>query len=72
MHGDYKGQLGDYYKQNNIRFLYSDFTDPNSFRVSLENDYDDVYMLASMIGVNNTLEPHEIIRVNITQNLQYT
>ncbi|MDP2423206.1 MAG: NAD-dependent epimerase/dehydratase family protein [Bacteroidales bacterium] len=49
---------------NNIRLIREDFTDPKQFN-KLEEGYDDFYMLASMIGVNNTLEmPHEIIRVN--------
>lgn len=51
-------------KKNNIKLLKSDFTNPNSFDL-LDIEYDDFYMLASMIGVDNTLEiPHEIIRVN--------
>ena len=42
----------------------SDFTKSESFDL-LDKSYDDFYMLASMIGVDNTLEiPHEIIRVN--------
>jgi UDP-glucose 4-epimerase len=49
---------------NNIRLLKEDFTDPLKFSL-LDNFYDDFYMLASMIGVNNTLQnPHEVIRVN--------
>jgi nucleoside-diphosphate-sugar epimerase len=47
-----------------IRLIKGDFASPALFD-TLETDYDDFYMLASMIGVNNTLEiPHEIIRVN--------
>ena len=54
----------NFVKDNNIKLLKSDFTEKSSFK-KLENSYDDFYMLASMIGVNNTLEnPHEIIRVN--------
>ena len=49
---------------NNIKLIKADFTEKLSFNL-LDNDYEDFYMLASMIGVNNTLEnPHEIIRVN--------
>jgi len=49
---------------SDIKLIKGDFTNPVMFD-SLEKDYDDFYMLASMIGVNNTLEiPHEIIRVN--------
>lgn len=47
-----------------IKLIKEDFTDKTMFEL-LDKDYDDFYMLASMIGVNNTLEiPHEIIRVN--------
>ncbi len=49
---------------NQIRLVREDFTDSIQFE-KLDEAYDDFYMLASMIGVNNTLEmPHEIIRVN--------
>ena len=49
---------------SNIKVIKGDFTDSKMFK-SLDSNYDDFYMLASMIGVNNTLEnPHEIIRVN--------
>ena len=51
-------------EENNIKLVKADFTDKSSYDL-LEKEYDDFYMLASMIGVNNTLEnPHEIIRVN--------
>ena len=51
-------------KSSNIKLIKGDFTDAALFD-SLDKDYEDFYMLASMIGVNNTLEiPHEIIRVN--------
>lgn len=50
--------------KNKIKLFKADFTDYSSFDL-LDKKYDDFYMLASMIGVNNTLEnPHEIIRVN--------
>lgn len=64
VHGDYKGELAAYYAQNGVTFIEEDFTQQESFD-KLDDAYDDVYMLASMIGVNNTLEnPHEVIRVN--------
>lgn len=51
-------------KSESIKLIKGDFTIPSMFD-SLDKDYEDFYMLASMIGVNNTLEiPHEIIRVN--------
>ena len=47
-----------------IKILEGDFTMPSAFE-QLQKDYDYVYMLASVVGVNNTLEiPHEIIRIN--------
>jgi len=51
-------------KNENIKFFKGDFTNPRSFD-QLEDNYDYVYMLASMVGVDyvNTI-PHEIIRVN--------
>lgn len=54
----------EFVKKNNIRLIKSDFSNPSSFDL-LDDNYDDFYMLASMIGVNKTLEiPHEIIRIN--------
>ena len=54
----------NFISDNNIKLFKADFTEKSSFDL-LEDKYDDFYMLASMIGVNNTLEnPHEIIRVN--------
>tara|TARA_B100001059_G_scaffold231633_1_gene267834 strand:+ start:28584 stop:29612 length:1029 start_codon:yes stop_codon:yes gene_type:complete len=64
IHNQLDEELKFFYKKNNIRLLYEDFTNPRQFD-KLENEYDDFYMLASMIGVNYTLEnPHEVIRVN--------
>ena len=51
-------------KKHKIKLIEGDFTQQKAFK-KLEDDYDYVYMLASVVGVNNTLEiPHEIIRVN--------
>ena len=56
--------FNDFTKKNNIKVINMDFTNSKSFDL-LEKKYDYFYMLASMIGVNNTLEnPHEVIRVN--------
>ena len=64
IHNQFDKELKVFYKKNNIRLLYEDFTEPIQFD-KLENEYDDFYMLASMIGVNYTLKnPHEVIRVN--------
>lgn len=49
---------------HDITLIEGDFTNTATFNC-LEQDYDQVYMLASVVGVNNTLEiPHEIIRIN--------
>ena len=54
----------DLLSRKNVKLVESDFTDALSFE-KLDNDYDYVYMLASVVGVNNTLSiPHEIIRIN--------
>ncbi len=63
-----RGQKDEYLlallENKEIRLLDGDFTDPAAYN-ELDNDYDYVYMLASVVGVNNTLEiPHEIIRIN--------
>ena len=48
----------------NIKVIKADFTIPSSFDL-LDNEYDQLYMLAAVVGVNNTLErPHEVIRIN--------
>jgi len=47
-----------------ITFLKEDFSSMSSF-ITLDTDYDQVYMLASVVGVNNTIEnPNEVVRVN--------
>tara|TARA_Y100001970_G_scaffold159011_1_gene194511 strand:+ start:28133 stop:29155 length:1023 start_codon:yes stop_codon:yes gene_type:complete len=57
-------EFNSFIKKNNILLFNEDFTDYSQFD-KLDDNYDDFYMLASMIGVNNTLNnPHEIIRVN--------
>jgi UDP-glucose 4-epimerase len=51
-------------KKYNIKVIKGDFTIPSSFDL-LDNEYDQLYMLAAVVGVNNTLEkPHEVIRIN--------
>tara|TARA_Y100001968_G_C19353870_1_gene716162 strand:- start:157 stop:1170 length:1014 start_codon:yes stop_codon:yes gene_type:complete len=63
-----RGQLDNYIldliSHKNVKFIEGDFTLSSSFNL-LDNNYDYVYMLASIVGVNNTLEkPDQIIRVN--------
>ena len=51
-------------ENNDITFIEADFTEKDSFSL-LDDDYDQLYMLASMVGVENTLtHPHEVIRIN--------
>lgn len=48
----------------NLRIIESDFTIQNSFS-NLDQEYDYVYMLASVVGVNKCIEnPLEVIRIN--------
>lgn len=51
-------------QHKSINLIKDDFTEPQAFD-GLEKDFDFVYMLASVVGVNNTLDhPDEVIRVN--------
>ncbi len=56
--------LEDLETNHGVKIISGDFTLPTAFD-SLEKDYDFVYMLASVVGVDyvNTI-PHEIIRIN--------
>ena len=63
-----RGQLDNYMldliSNENVKFIEGDFTITSSFNL-LDNNYDHVYMLASIVGVNNTMEiPDQILRVN--------
>ncbi len=47
-----------------IKVVTDDFTKPEAFS-ELDNDFDYVYMLASVVGVEYTMKmPHELIRIN--------
>lgn len=47
-----------------LTIIEDDFTDPKAYE-KLDTDYDELYMMAAIVGVNNTLErPDEVIRVN--------
>lgn len=51
-------------EENNIKIVSADFTNPSAFD-ELEKDYDYVYMLASVVGVEYTQKiPNELIRIN--------
>ena len=48
----------------NINYIEKDFTSSGTFE-TLDKDFDFVYMLASVVGVNNALDnPDEVIRIN--------
>lgn len=50
--------------KHNINVVAGDYTDPKTFDL-LDSEYDQVYMLASVVGVDNANSiPHEIIRIN--------
>ncbi len=50
--------------KHHIRVIAGDYTDPRAFD-QLGESYDQVYMLASVVGVDNANSiPHEIIRIN--------
>jgi UDP-glucose 4-epimerase len=62
--GKKDADLMDLVNRFGVKIIEGDFTKPSAFK-QLQKDYDYVYMLASVVGVNNTLEiPHEIIRIN--------
>jgi nucleoside-diphosphate-sugar epimerase len=62
--GKIDDELAALVQQYDIKIIAGDFTDPKVFE-QLEQDYNYVYMLASVVGVDivNTI-PHEIIRIN--------
>jgi UDP-glucose 4-epimerase len=62
--GQMDEDLSTLIEKYNIKVIKGDFTLPQTYD-DLESDYHFVYMLASVVGVNNTLQiPHEIIRIN--------
>ena len=62
--GKMDDSLSSLIKHSNVDFIQGDFTDEKSFQ-KLDKDYDYLYMLAAIVGVNNTLnKPSEIIRIN--------
>jgi UDP-glucose 4-epimerase len=51
-------------EEHDIKVISADFTESSSFDL-LEKDYDQVYMLASVVGVEYTSKiPNELIRIN--------
>ena len=64
----FRGKMDDQLKalvdENNIKVVSADFTEAASFD-QLDKDYDHIYMLASVVGVEYTHKiPNELIRIN--------
>src|SRR5690625_2499984 len=62
------GRLEEYFpdpeERSMLKVIEADFSSGDSYRL-LDDDYDHVYMLAAVVGVNRTLsEPEEVIRIN--------
>ena len=54
----------------NLKILQGDFTTAEAF-TNLDEGYDELYMLAAIVGVNRTLaNPEEVIRVNTNLTMQ--
>ena len=49
---------------DNLEILTADFSDPSAFEI-LRESYEELYMLAAVVGVNRTLKnPEEVVRIN--------
>ena len=69
--GQMDSSLKELLKKENVTFIEGDFTNNDDFSM-LNKEYDYLYMLAAVVGVNNTLKmPSEIIRINtkLTMNV---
>lgn len=57
-------QLESLITEHNVKLVTADFTDAAAYD-QLADDYNEVYLLASVVGVKYTEEiPHELIRIN--------
>lgn len=62
--GKQDGLFTELVSKHGIKVIPGDYTDPAAFD-KLDSAYDQVYMLASVVGVDNANSiPHEIIRIN--------
>lgn len=64
----YRGRLEEYFpnpaEREALTVIEDDFSRPEAYE-QLGQDYDQVYMMAAIVGVNRTLEhPEEVMRVN--------
>ena len=51
-------------QKHNIEVIEADFSYPEAYE-KLGNEYDQVYMMAALVGVDNAnTQPHEVIRIN--------
>ncbi len=56
-------------QHHGITLIEDDFSTPEAYH-RLENEYDQVYMLAALVGVDNANSmPHEVIRINTALTL---
>lgn len=56
--------LNDVNKSSRLKLVINDFTKVSAFQ-ELNDTYDEIYMLAALVGVNKTLNnPEEVIRIN--------
>ena len=56
-------------KGKNIKVIEADFSTPEAYDL-LDADYDQVYMMAALVGVDNAnSKPHEVIRINTALTL---
>jgi len=62
--GQKDDELNEVTSKYSIKLIEGDFANPKKFLL-LDKQYDYVYMLASVVGVNRCInEPHEVIRIN--------
>ena len=62
--GQNDDELNEVVTKYSIKLIQGDFVDSKNFLL-LDKQYDYVYMLASVVGVNRCInEPHEVIRIN--------
>ncbi|TQE98575.1 MAG: NAD-dependent epimerase/dehydratase family protein [Spiribacter salinus] len=69
----YRGRLEQYFpdpaERARLTVVEDDFAEPAAYE-RLDCEYDQVYMMAAIVGVNRTLEhPEEVIRVNTALTL---
>ena len=69
----YRGRLEEYFpdpdERARLTVIEDDFSQPSAYE-RLADNYDHVYMMAAIVGVNRTLEhPDEVIRVNTALTL---